>query len=138
MSLLSYELTWTNHDAHANLTRLAAAMVGLAFAFAIFGLPPFGLHAPPHYAGVMAPTCGLTRGVVALARGSLADAVRYNPASILVVAGAFGVLVRAVAGAYAGRWLHIRVRPSLVGWAVLGIAAVALAVNQQLHAGLLR
>lgn len=89
---------------------------------------------PLYRLGVVLPSCGLTRGVVALARGDLAAAWQWNPASSLAaVAAATGVL-RAAVGAATGRWLHVHVRPR---WWLLVVATLAVAllwVNQWDHA----
>jgi hypothetical protein len=132
------ELDWVAEDRYANFTRLAFAGAVLALLFAVAGLPPIGLHAPPHYLGVMAPSCGLTRGTIALVRGSLSDAIRFNPASPAVLVGGLALLGRGAFGLLTGRWLNLRLRVERLGWLLLAVAGAALAVNQQLHAGLLR
>ncbi|MEU0108457.1 DUF2752 domain-containing protein [Streptomyces sp. NPDC006251] len=98
---------------------------------------PVDLHEPTHYAGIMAPTCGLTRSVVAVFRGDVAMAWRYNPAGLLVAAASVAMLARLVIGAAVGRWLVFRLRPGRVGWIVLGLALVALEIRQQGRAELL-
>ncbi|MGH9013227.1 MAG: DUF2752 domain-containing protein [Acidimicrobiia bacterium] len=138
MRLAAVDVAWADGDRYARLTRLAMAGTVLAVLFAVAGLPPVGVHSPPHYLGVMAPSCGLTRGTVALFRGSLGDAMRFNPASPLVLIGGLALLARGAAGTITGRWLDARVRVEPLGWVVLALAGAALAVNQQLHADLLR
>ncbi len=138
MRLAAVAFAWVDEDRHTVLTRLALAGVALAGVLALVGLPPLGLHSPPHYLGVMGPTCGLTRGSVALARGSLAEAVRFNPASPLVLVGGLALLGRAAVGAVSGRWLDVRVHLGRAGWLLAGALGVALAVNQQLHVDRLR
>ncbi|MFF7643883.1 DUF2752 domain-containing protein [Streptomyces canus] len=116
----------------------AGALVVLAgAAMAVWGMFPVDVHEPTHYAGIMAPTCGLTRSVVAVFHGDLAMAWRYNPAGLLVAAVSVAVLARLVAGASAGRGPVLRVRPARIGWIVLGLALVALEIRQQGQAELL-
>jgi Protein of unknown function (DUF2752) len=82
--------------------------------------------------------CGMTRGTVALLRGRLGQAWAYNPASPLLVAGAVLTLGRWLVGWLTGRWLDATVRrtPATVG--IVLALVVALWVNQQAHAALLR
>ncbi|MGH9013859.1 MAG: DUF2752 domain-containing protein [Acidimicrobiia bacterium] len=138
MNLAAVELAWVDEDRYATFTRLALAGAVLAVVFAVVGLPPMGLHSPAHYLGVMGPTCGLTRGTVALVGGSLGDAIRFNPASPLVILGGVALLGRAGVAAVTGRWVDAHVRVGGLGWVLAGVVGAALAVNQQLHADLLR
>ncbi|MFW6691473.1 DUF2752 domain-containing protein [Streptomyces sp. MAR4 CNX-425] len=125
-------------DRHRWAGPLAAAGLVAGVLVAVLGLPPLDLHGPLHYAGVMGPLCGGTRGVHALLRGDLAAAWAYNPVVYLLVPGAALALARAVVGRTSGGWVNLRVhrgRPLLVA----GLCAlVALVVNQQAHAELLR
>lgn len=106
-------------------------------AMAVWGMFPVDLHEPTHYAGVIAPTCGLTRSVVATFGGDLAMAWRYNPAGLLVAAVSVAVLARLVAGVFVGSGPVLRVRPGRIGWIVLGLALLALEIRQQGQAELL-
>ncbi|MFF7642955.1 DUF2752 domain-containing protein [Streptomyces canus] len=116
----------------------AGAVVVLAgAAMAVWGMFPVDLHEPTHYAGIMAPTCGLTRSVVAVFRGDLPMAWRYNPAGLLVAAVSVAILARLVAGVFVGRGPVLRVRPGRIGWIVLGLALLALEFRQQDQADLL-
>ncbi|MFD3928299.1 DUF2752 domain-containing protein [Streptomyces sp. NPDC058614] len=112
-------------------------VVAAGVAMAVWGMFPVDLHEPSHYAGIMSPTCGLTRSVVAVLRGDVALAWRYNPAGLLVAADSFATLARLAAGAFAGRGPVLRVRPGRIGWIVIGLALVALEVRQQGQADLL-
>ncbi|MGH9244662.1 MAG: DUF2752 domain-containing protein [Acidimicrobiales bacterium] len=98
-------------------------------------------HGPLHFVGVMDTLCDMTRGVVALLRGSFTEALRHNPASPLVVAGgvgAVGAVVRGTYGRRVGRWLNLTGRrPTTVSIALPAVIVGALEVNQQLHAELL-
>ncbi|KPC72023.1 hypothetical protein ADL35_32735 [Streptomyces sp. NRRL WC-3753] len=114
-----------------------AVVVAAGAAMAAWGMFPVDLHGPTHNAGIMAPTCGLTRSVVASFRGDMAMAWRYNPAGLLIAAVSVGTLARMVAGALAGRGPVLRVRPGRIGWIVFGLALVALEVRQQGQADLL-
>ncbi|MET9835774.1 DUF2752 domain-containing protein [Streptomyces sp. NPDC006385] len=106
-------------------------------AMAVWGMFPVNLHGPGHFAGIMAPTCGLTRAVVAVFRGDVAMAWRYNPLGLLVAFTSVAVLARLVAGTVTGRWPVLRVRPGRAGWIILALALVALAIRQQSQAELL-
>lgn len=80
---------------------------------------------PLYRLGIVLPGCGLTRGVVAAARGDLAGAWRWNPASLLVVLGGRRRVARAGVGRTTGWWLSVRVAPC--AWLVgLGLAALVL------------
>ena len=131
-------LEWETRNARWWGWGVAGAVVVVAGAvMAVWGMFPVDMHEPTHYAGVMSPTCGLTRAVVAVFRGDVATAWRYNPAGLLVAAVSIAVLVRLVAGSVAGRGPALRVRPGRLGWIVLGLALVALEIRQQGQAQLL-
>lgn len=132
-------LTWDSHDAHPRLRSVALGGLAAAVALAVVGLPPVDLHGPLHRAGIMDPLCGGTRSLRAALRGDLAGAWHLNPLGPVLVGGAMAVLARTVVGWGSGRWLTVRVawrRPAVR--AVLALAAALLAVNQQLHADVLR
>lgn len=116
MRIAAVDVAWVDGDRYATLTRIAMAGSVLAMVFAAVGLPPLPLHSPLHYIGVMAPSCGLTRGTVALVGGFHGDAIRYNPASPLVVLGGITLIARATAGAVTGRWLDVRFCLERLGW----------------------
>jgi hypothetical protein len=128
---------WRTADPYPGLT--SAAVVGLCIAvgFAIFGMPSVSIHGPLHYAGVMDPLCGMTRGTVATVRGDVRTALTFNPVSPLVPVGFVALAARWVAGRHTGRWVCLRyvVRPLPASAAVLALAA--LGINQQAHADLL-
>ncbi|MEU0721784.1 DUF2752 domain-containing protein [Streptomyces lavendulocolor] len=131
-------LGWERQNARWWWLGAAGAVVVLAgAAMAVWGMFPVDLHEPTHYAGIMAPTCGLTRSVVAVFRGDVATAWRYNPAGLLVAAMSVAVLARLVAGGVVRRGPVLRVRPGRIGWIVLGLALVALEIRQQGQADLL-
>ncbi len=126
-------LAWEQVDAHPHLAVPAAIGLMVAIALAIFGMPPVNLHGPLHFARVMDPMCGMTRAVASLARGNLARAIWYNPASPVVLLGGVTALARAVYGRRSGRWLNVSWRsPTRVTMVVMLVTA--LEVNQQLHA----
>ncbi|GHE39087.1 DUF2752 domain-containing protein [Streptomyces lavendulocolor] len=131
-------LGWEARDTRWWIWGTAGTVVVLAgAAMAVWGMFPVDLHGPGHFAGIMAPTCGLTRSVVAVFRGDLALAWRYNPVGLLVAFGSVAVLARLLVGAVAGRWLVLRVRPGRAGWIILGLSLVALEIRQQGQAELL-
>lgn len=130
-------VTWEPVDRLRPLTALAVVGAGAVLAMAVAGIPNLPLMWPLYQLGVVLPSCGLTRGVVAFARGDLGGAWRWNPASAVVALAFVVVLVRAAAGVTTGRWLHGHTR--LRGWHVT-VAAVAIALlwaNQWRHADLL-
>lgn len=124
------------HDAQPVWTWIALAGLVIAVLLAIIGLPRVDLHGPLHYLGVMDPLCGGTRSVYLTLHGHLRDALRYNPASPLLVLAAVALVLRAALGWATGYFLSVRV-PRRLLIPVMVIALVALEVNQQLHAGLL-
>jgi len=130
-------ISWTDRDRHRQLGVAAVVVFVAGTALAVFGFPPIDLHEPTHYLGIMAPSCGLTRGTTAILSGSLSRGLRYNPASPLVVVAAAVLLGRLLIGLGTGRWLELRMRISRFAWIVLAVAAVALEINQQLNARLL-
>lgn len=117
----------------------AAVLVGTAAAVIMgrFGLPPLNLHTPLHRIGIMDPLCGMTRATAALGRADVATAWRYNPGVFVLAAAAAFMLVRVAVAATTGTWWWVRARGWPV-WVVLVGGLVALEVNQQLHAELLR
>jgi len=78
------------------------------------------------------------RGVVALLRGQLGRAVADNPASPLLVAGAVLAVGRWLVGRLTGRWLDATLRPTRLTVGLAAALVLALWVNQQAHAALLR
>lgn len=125
-------------DAHPVLAPMAAAGLLVGAALALFGLPPLHLHGPLHHAGIMDPLCGLTRGLRFAMQGEVSKAWSFNPASLLLVAGAVAVLVRSGVGALTGRWVNVDIRSAWKPVAVVVAAGLlALWLNQQLHAELL-
>ncbi|MEU7404709.1 DUF2752 domain-containing protein [Streptomyces sp. NPDC044948] len=106
-------------------------------AMAMWGMFPVNLHGPGHFAGIMAPTCGLTRSVVATFRGDVGMAWRYNPLGPLIAFTSVAILASLVTGAVLGRRPVLRVRLGRLGWIVLILALVALEIRQQGQAELL-
>jgi Protein of unknown function (DUF2752) len=129
---------WQPTDRHPVLAPLAAAGLLAAGMLAVVGLPPVDLHGPLHYLGIMDPLCGMTRGTVAMLRGRLGQAVAYNPASPLLVAGALLAVGRWLFGRLTGRWLDATLRPTRLTVGIAAALVLALWVNQQAHAALLR
>jgi len=116
------------------LSWLSAGGLVAAAVLAIIGGFPLDTPMPTHAFGFVEPTCGLTRGSTAIARGDLALAWDYNPASFLVMAfGAAGIM-RLGVGAATHRWVNVSVRPSRVGWFLLLAAFMGLWVYQQTNA----
>jgi hypothetical protein len=138
MPRLPLRLRWEREDRHPTLAPLAAAGLLAAAVLAVVGLPPVDLHGPLHRLGIMDPLCGMTRGTVALLRGQLGQAVAYNPASPLLVAGALLALGRWLVGRLTGRWLDATLRRTPLTVGLAAAMVLALWVNQQAHAALLR
>lgn len=105
---------------------------------AIFGLPPVDVHGPLHYLGIMDPLCGATRGARLALLGHLGQAWRYNPLSVVLVAGAITAALRQVYGIATRRWLNLTVERSRAVLAIAALLTTALEINQQAHAALLR
>lgn len=124
-------------DRHPVLLWLAVGGLFFAAVLAVVGMPPVSIHAPTHGWGIMSPTCGLTRGVAAAARGDVATAWAYNPASLLLVAGAVATVVRALMGSVTGRWVNVQLAITRWGGVVATMVLVILEINQQSHAALL-
>jgi len=129
---------WARQDRHPTLAPPAAAGLLVAGVLALVGLPPVDLHGPLHDLGIMDPLCGMTRGTVAVLRGRLGQAVAYNPASPLLVAGAVLVLIRWLVGRLTGRWLDATLRRTPLTVGIAAAMLLALWLNQQAHAALLR
>lgn len=132
-----WHIGWESSDRYGWATALA---VGGAIAFVmlgVFGLPGADLHAPPHYAGIMDPLCGMTRAMYALTTADLATAWRYNPGSFALAA--FGAVFssRGLVGFARGRWLRFPRVPRRFAWTIGVLTIAALWVNQQSHADLL-
>ena len=127
-------LSWSDHDEMRWMTVLTGIGLGAAAVLAVIGNAPFDLPRPTHAVGWVTPTCGLTRGATALARGDVALAWDFNPASLLVPLFALVGVARAAWGWATGRWLTVRVRPGRLGWAAIVVAVVLLAWNQQANA----
>ena len=75
--------------------------------------------------GVPCPTCGTTRGLLALARGWLGESVAWNPLMILSALAGMAVLALRMAS---GRTLRLDVTRS-ERRALVGLAAAALLVD---------
>lgn len=134
VTVLSLEVSLDPHDRQRMVTRFAAAGVVVAAVLAMIGGFPLDMPMPTHSFGWVDPTCGLTRGSTAIARGDFTLAWRYNPASFLVMGfGAYGI-ARLACGALTGRFPTIHPRLGRVGWYVLGAAIVALTLYQQSNA----
>ena len=128
---------WEPEDRHRWVTIGAPVGLAIGVVLAIFGMPPIDLHTPIHRMGIMDPACGMTRGVAALLRGDPSTALRYNPASPLVVLAGLAGVGRGLVGRARHRWLAVRVRWSVPLVTVVGVLLLALEIRQQLHADLL-
>ena len=130
-SVLAFRLE--GHDRHPTTTRLAAIGIPLTVLLAVLGLPPIDLHGPFHYLGVMGPTCGMTRGVMWVARGNLVRAWQFNPASLLVVPTLALLNGRALYGQLTRRWLNVNVRWRPWVWLIPAVLSLMLSLRQQVR-----
>lgn len=124
-------------DHHPWVVRVGSVGLTAAVLLVVFGLPPIDIHAPTHYLGLMAPTCGLTRAVVAAARVEVARSLAFNPLGVVLVAGAVVGTARHLVGLATGRWLNLHRHPRWPVGALAAGAVAALAVLQQSRADLL-
>jgi hypothetical protein len=129
---------WENRDACPWAGPVAAVGLVGAAAMAVFGLPPVDVHGALHYAGVMDPMCGMTRGVHQLTTRHFGAAVRFNPGAPVIAAIGAAALLRSAIGATTGRWLNVRVTHATWAWVLAIAVLVPWEVNQQEHATLLR
>lgn len=105
-------------DRHPRLVWIAAAGLVTAMLLGTFGMPPIGLHLPTHDLGIMGPLCGMTRAVARAAVGDLAASWRHNPGGLVLVAGAWGAIVRTAIGRRTRRWPNLQLGvtpPGMVG-----------------------
>lgn len=116
------------------LTWLSALGLGAAVVLAVVGGLPFDIPMPTYRFGVVTPTCGLTRGSTAIARGDLGLAWQYNPAAFLTIGlGAIG-LTRSIVGFTTRQWVTVNCTRSRTAWVLIGVAIVAFAAYQQSNA----
>ena len=127
-------LVWRSSDGAPWVTALTVAGFMAAGVFAGAGLPHVSLMHPFYAIGVVTPTCGLTRSVVAIVSGEFALAWRFNPAGFVAVASGAGVAARWVTGRLTGRWLAVVVADWRIPAALAATAVVLLWINQQAHA----
>ena len=77
-----------------DLRLLAGGLIAAAAAWPLLPVHP-PLACPLRTTtGIPCPLCGMTRAVVAAARGDLVDSLRFNPLGIVVVLLAIAVIVR--------------------------------------------
>lgn len=112
----------------------AAAVLALGKLFSVFGLPPINTMGPMYSAGLVSPTCGLTRSVTAITSGEFSLAWRFNPGGFLVVAALVAMLGRWAVGRATGRWVSIVVEDWRVPIATVVVLTIALGINQQMNA----
>lgn len=116
------------------ITIATGAGLATAVVLAVIGGFPFDVPMPTHSVGWVEPTCGLTRGSTAIARGDLGLAWRYNPAAFLVMGfGAFG-LVRTAIGVTTHQWVNATWRFNRIALIALAGAFLALWIYQQQNA----
>lgn len=126
-----------DRDPWWELSVVGVAVLAFGAAFAKLGQPDIPWMWPLYRLGIVLPSCGLTRGVVAIFHGDLARSWEFNPASLVVVVLAGLLAIRLGVGIFTGRWVVIDVSYRRV-YAVLAlILLAALWVNQQHHAQLL-
>ena len=129
-----FEFSVQDRNSMRTWTWLSAGGLTAAALLALIGGFPVDMPMPMMTYGWVTPTCGLTRGSTAIARGDLALAWQYNPASFLVAAFGLAGLVRLLIGTATGQWLSVSARPRLPTWLVLATLFVALWAHQQTNA----
>lgn len=123
-----------SRDHQTAITWVTVGGLVAALVLAAIGGMPFDLPMPTHLLGWVEPSCGLTRGSTAIARGEFGLAWRYNPASFAVMAiGVFGA-IRATAGILTGCWVKVEPRIGALGWATLFVGLAVLSIHQQANA----
>ena len=105
-----------------------------AVALALIGGFPLDTPMPTHSFGWVEPTCGLTRGSTAIARGDFGLAWQYNPAAFLVMGFGLLGLVRTLVGITTHHWLNATWRFNRMALALLAAAFVGLWIYQQSNA----
>jgi Protein of unknown function (DUF2752) len=124
---------WSERDEHRVGFLMAGVAVAIGLVLRVLPRDVDVVHTFEHGLGFMAPTCGLTRGGLALLRGDLATAWSYNPAIFLVALLAAALGARFATGVATGRWLTLRVNAGFVG-RLVGLALITvLWLNQQAH-----
>lgn len=114
-------ISFADTDEMRWLTRTVAIGSGMAVVLALTGGMPFALPMPTHAIGLVDPTCGLTRASIAMARGDLVSAWRFNPAAFLLAAMSVAVIARSLWGLSRHRWATVKVAmtPARVAGAVI-------------------
>jgi hypothetical protein len=110
-------------------------MLAAAAVLAVVGLPDVPMMWPMYRLGVVFPSCGLTRGIVAIFRGEFGLAWRFNPASFVAAVGALALAAQLLIGRHA-RWTRRAVSPMERRIGVGGVVAavVLLWIHQQVNA----
>ncbi len=116
-----------SHD--VSRRRVWVALAAAVFVAAVlYRFPPgeYGFYPGcPVYAltGWECPGCGMTRALAALLHGRVAEALRWNPLVLVVVAGFVGWMVAAFRG---GRWPRV---PNFAVGAMVVVAGVFMVVR---------
>lgn len=131
---MKVEAAFGRTDTMRWVTYLTVGGVFAAIVLAVIGGFPLDTPMPTHSFGWVEPTCGLTRGSTAIARGDFATAWHYNPASFLVMGFGLAGLVRTAVGVTTHRWANVKMTWSRAGWLVVGVAFFALWAYQQTNA----
>ena len=116
------------------LTWTSSIGVVTAVVLAAVGGLPFDIPMPTYRFGIVTPTCGLTRGSTAIARGDVALAWRYNPASFLVIGLGVVGIVRTVVGFTTYRWVTVNCTRSRIVWVLIGVSIFVFWLYQQSNA----
>lgn len=123
-----------DRDEQPAISTLAIGGVVAALVLAAIGGFPLDTPMPTHAFGWVSPTCGLTRGSTAIARGDFGVAWHYNPLAFAVMAfGAFGI-VRYLAGITTRRWLTVHLHLGRHAWYIAAAAILVFWLYQQQHA----
>lgn len=134
MAVMRCDFEIGSDDGMRWVTRLSAAGMFAAVVLVIIGGLPLNIPMPTHAFGWVEPTCGLTRGSTAIARGDFATAWHYNPASFLAMGFGLAGLIRTAVGLAAHQWINIKVAWSRAARVGFGLAVGAFWLYQQTNA----
>ena len=131
---LGIRVTLERSDRMRWMTWLTLLTIATAIVSAALGRIPVDLPMPTHLVGWVCPTCGLTRGTVAITRGHFASRSATTRFRSRCPIAALLVTARLVVGGTWGRWVDVRYRPTRLAWTLAAVATAALWAYQQSHA----
>ena len=130
-------ITVDDHDVlPASVVVMAFTGLVLGASLGSFGVPRLDVMWVLHQVPIMGPLCGATRAVALASVGDLRASWTFNPIGVILVVGAWGVLVRQVVGQITGRWFTPYLAARFL-WALSTVTLVALTIRQQANAAYL-